>query len=734
MAILCNDCGERNPESAEFCQGCGRLLEWHGTTVADIAAGPAPVPPGRAYKRHAEEVHQLFSSLSDAELAVTPGEQVTLTVTIRNGGTIVEEVMPDLAGLPSGWWSFDPPRLTLLPGTEARTAIRVSPPRRVEATAGSYVIGVAAISGVDRTIRADARATVVVRPFVEVSASLAPENSAGRFGATHNLSVENASNTRITANVAAADKDQRLRIAAAVSELVLDPGASETLRLRVRPTRLRWLGPSQPRRFTANVATEAGPTIDKPGTFTQLAILPRWVLSAAAVLVAGIIAIGVLNHHKHRAKQLTGASATSAVTGHTGRSLKKAATGATATTGATETPTTGATATPTTGATATATTGATATATTGATARGGGTASTSVPAGFEPDAVTFVSRSEGWVVGTLPCAAGSCLAMAHTSNGGGTWQGAPAPTFGAVTTPAQLDEHATISVRFADPMDGWIYALPSPTTDPYRLWSTHDGGTTWRDVTEAAVPSGSQILAMEARNGQVDVVTIPTNSSTLHVESSPVGTDNWTDTDTRVQIGAGPIPSAELVLQDSTGWLIENDRTVIGGGLLVPPAHWASWPDAPCLSANGVAFVAASSTKNMVAVCHEGDWGPAGNLPAGATIPSWWMLSSSDGGGSFQPVGQLPTTFSPQEVATPSPATVVVDGALNPGNGSVSALSASFDGGQTWQTVYQSPQTARWADLGFTTLTQGVIVGYSQSGSVLLMTRDGGHNWGPVSF
>jgi hypothetical protein len=195
-------------------------------------------------------------------------------------------------------------------------------------------------------------------------------------------------------------------------------------------------------------------------------------------------------------------------------------------------------------------------------------------------------------------------------------------------------------------MDGCIYALPSPATDSYRLWATHDGGTTWRDVTQAAVASGSQILAMEVRSGQVDVVTIPANSNTIHVESSPVGTDNWTDTDTRVQIGAGPIPSAELVLQDRTGWLIENDRTVIAGGMLVPPTGWASWQP-PCLTANGLAFLAASSQTDLVAVCNEGERGPAGNLPAGATTPSEWMFSSSDGGASFQPVTQLPATFAP---------------------------------------------------------------------------------------
>ena len=50
-----------------------------------------------------------------------------------------------------------------------------------------------------------------------------------------------------------------------------------------------------------------------------------------------------------------------------------------------------------------------------------------VPAGFEPQSVTFVSASEGWVLGTAPCAAKPCTSVVRTLNGGRTWQGIPAP-------------------------------------------------------------------------------------------------------------------------------------------------------------------------------------------------------------------------------------------------------------------------------------------------------------------
>jgi photosystem II stability/assembly factor-like uncharacterized protein len=62
-------------------------------------------------------------------------------------------------------------------------------------------------------------------------------------------------------------------------------------------------------------------------------------------------------------------------------------------------------------------------------------------------------------------------------------------------------------------------------------------------------------------------------------------------------------------------------------------------------------------------------------------------------------------------------------------------LTASFDGGRSWQTVFRSGQVQTWSYLGFTTLTQGVAIGSGAGGtSLLAMTRDGGHTWTAVSF
>jgi photosystem II stability/assembly factor-like uncharacterized protein len=312
--------------------------------------------------------------------------------------------------------------------------------------------------------------------------------------------------------------------------------------------------------------------------------------------------------------------------------------------------------------------------------------------------------------------------MARTSDGGRTWIQAPAPPATVRSVPDPL---SAFSVRFANQVDGWVY-----TTNPSRLWSTHDGGTSWHPVVLPGLTPEASILGMEAAGGRVYVAVVRDNAPTVHLEASPVASDAWRDTDSGVPAGAGPVPSTQVVLQRSRGWLLQNDRTVVGGFQLNAAGRWTAWTP-PCQTANGTAALTASSPSNLVAVCSEGVWGPARNLPAGAGTgsPSTWLFQSSDGGGSFRAVGPVPLAPSAQQVVgSPAPSTVVVGGS-GPG------LYATFDGGHTWRTVYQDTGGSSWSYLGFTTLTQGVAITSTPSGpAALLMTRDGGHSWAPVSF
>ncbi|MEA2973526.1 MAG: hypothetical protein QOG82_1984 [Actinomycetota bacterium] len=331
-----------------------------------------------------------------------------------------------------------------------------------------------------------------------------------------------------------------------------------------------------------------------------------------------------------------------------------------------------------------------------------------VPAGFGAASVTFVSLETGWVLGTAPCSSPPCTSVLRTVDGGQTWVGIPAP-------PTELASGAGRGVRrirFADAANGWAFGPD--------LWSTHDGGAHWIEVSLPSVDADSEVSDLEAADGKVHVAVL--DSKGVVILTSPVGTDGWQASPTVVPIGAGPVPQADIVLQGDTGWMFEVDRVVVGGAGLTGGA-WVPWPP-PCADAGGAAFLAASSADDLVAVCDEGQWN---DRPRAVRF-----YDSSDGGATFDPVG-VPVPLSGAAGVTAGQAgSAVVAGSDSSG---AALLVATFDGGATWSTVYQGPRGG-WNEIGFTSPSQGVAVVGDGSAAVgpLLMTKDGGHTWDAVVF
>jgi hypothetical protein len=351
-----------------------------------------------------------------------------------------------------------------------------------------------------------------------------------------------------------------------------------------------------------------------------------------------------------------------------------------------------------------------------------------VPAGFQAASVTFASPDLGWVLGTAQCSAPPCTSILRTSDGGQTWTAIQAPAtkiLGAgLATEAPVGSGVS-GLRFADPSDGWAFGPD--------LWATHDGGATWHQVTIPGMAS-AQVVALEASAGSVQAVLYnmtSTSGSGVRVASSPVGTDDWTVSPLRVEFGAGPVPSTQLVLAGTTGWLLQVDRTVVGGARLVN-GTWVAWTP-PCASVVGPAVLAASSPTELVAACDVGLW----STPQGEHL-----YVSHDGGTTFTESGTPVPLDQTAEIANPAAGSVVVAGTTSQG----SAIVGSFDGGLTWQTMLTSglsgSQAPMFTYLGFTTSTQGVAITASGAGTAnglqqvgtLLMTRDGGHTWVAVAF
>lgn len=340
-----------------------------------------------------------------------------------------------------------------------------------------------------------------------------------------------------------------------------------------------------------------------------------------------------------------------------------------------------------------------------------------VPAGFQPLSVTFVSQYTGWASGQYPCPGGECLALAGTYDGGRTWSARNAP---AVPLTGSSESGAPVAVRFADRLDGWI-------TTSSGLWSTHDGGYLWSRLVNPAGPDG-RIVDLEAAAGTAYLVTISPSSPVETVYSTAVTTDDWTAAPLHPGVGAGPVPTAQLILFGHNGWIVDVDRTTTAGARLAPGAGWQAWTP-PCASAGGPGLLGAASASDLVAVCEEGVWG---TTDPGTQPNQDWLFRSTDSGATFSPAGPVPAPTAGTYSITAAPgqaSTVVV--------ATSAGLIATFDGGQTWRPVYGLPSSGPevGADfVGFTTATQGVAVLAAAGGTTMVMTRDGGHTWQPVDF
>src|SRR5450756_1465222 len=194
--------------------------------------------------------------------------------------------------------------------------------------------------------------------------------------------------------------------------------------------------------------------------------------------------------------------------------------------------------------------------------------------GLSPASVTFVSPDDGWVLGTGTCSSAPCAAIARTADGGRTWAKVSAPHASIVPGGGQ-GAPGISGLRFADARNGWAFGPD--------LWATHDGGATWARLTIPGLPADAAIFALASAHGTVHAVVL--DGQDYRVASSPVGADDFRLGPVRVAVGAGPVPAVQLVLSGAAGWMIENDRTVVGGARLVNGA-WVAWQP-PCAAVVG---------------------------------------------------------------------------------------------------------------------------------------------------
>lgn len=301
MSITCPNCGDINPDGTRFCVECGEYLAWdRSDRPEDVRRPQAAEPPPP--EQHAE----IAVGLSQRALSVTPGRQVSATVTVRNRGTRVEQVKVLVQGDAAQFASVEPAELVIPPGATAEGTLVLTPPRSSAVPAGTAGFTVLARSLVNEGVSAVADGSCAVSGFDDLSVELSPKTARGRWRTRHKIALISRGNLAHRTRLNATDAANALRFSLPEADVLIDPGRTELpLRVSARPSLT-----GEPREvpFSVVASMDHGEvSIHAEGTRTILPVFPPWALKAVIAVVSlallAVVAIVAVNALREEPKQ-----------------------------------------------------------------------------------------------------------------------------------------------------------------------------------------------------------------------------------------------------------------------------------------------------------------------------------------------------------------------------------------------------------------------------------------------
>jgi hypothetical protein len=296
MAIVCRQCGRPNVDGAQFCANpdCGAYLAWGG--AAGPLTQPAPVVGGTPVRAAADAQNAAASlTLSDSVLSAVPGETATTTVTIHNGGTQVEQFAVRVIGPAAPWADVQPSALTVYPNSRGDCTIRLSPPRAPGTVPGRAWFTVRATSVLHPALSVGANGTLEVGAFRNLSATLTPQGTTGRWRTVHSIEVTNTGNLTEPVTIRADEQAGKLHFGVPAGEVPIPPGKHQ-INVPVRP-QMRLFGRPQPYPFQLTVTPrQPVPPIPLSGNREAVPLIAGWVPKVVAVVaivgaIAGAVAL-----------------------------------------------------------------------------------------------------------------------------------------------------------------------------------------------------------------------------------------------------------------------------------------------------------------------------------------------------------------------------------------------------------------------------------------------------------
>jgi hypothetical protein len=236
----------------------------------------------------------LTAALSESNLSAAPGEDVSLQVTVRNTGSVVDEFTLEVEGEAGAWATIEPTSLSLFPDDDGVAVVTFHLPRSVEVSSGDVPFAVNVRSREDPDGVMVEEGMLLLGGFIDVSAELMPNTARAFRQARYEVSLDNMGNTEVVTTPQGSDPDGVLAFHFDPPQISSQPGSATFSVLLVRPRRPILRGQPKTRTFQVSLPIEGQEPIVLDGTIVQQPLFRRGIFAILAVLLALFLVLALL--------------------------------------------------------------------------------------------------------------------------------------------------------------------------------------------------------------------------------------------------------------------------------------------------------------------------------------------------------------------------------------------------------------------------------------------------------
>ena len=234
---------------------------------------------------------QIGVVLSQKKVDVEPGSRSTLAIEIINQSHLVDHFSVRVINLPADWYTVPNDALYLLPEQRDTSSVTFHPPRNSSSRVGSHAFEIRIEARAQGTKSVGGQGMINISPFHNFVIDLQPLRIRGR--GVGELAVQNNGNTPDTYVINGRDREQMLEYDFSQKQLMLEPGQTEYVSVRLKSKERPWFG--RPRTFPFELSVQAPDTKLPPqGQQAEYVAGPRIPWWALALLLIPLVACGLL--------------------------------------------------------------------------------------------------------------------------------------------------------------------------------------------------------------------------------------------------------------------------------------------------------------------------------------------------------------------------------------------------------------------------------------------------------